>query len=292
MIKLGRVNSPLDAGLDQLHIQSPSTSLGSGLEETDFPSIETPLGVFTLHAMYRIDCDFSVQEGEVGGELEGLGDLEPRFFSPPQQTTIPQQQRSSLDSRGSEGGSNNVSTSSFNTTAPPITASLFNYTQDPTTPPSAPFSSSIPRSVPKEGLSIPHSNWRDVNTYSQTKPSSYNSPSPDNFFKNAMAGGGTTTTLHTTTTTSSSHTSSSHFPTPFTPQDPSPLADGKFGERIHKEAPPFSTRSSAPVNIVGAAGVGGGGGGDRVGVGFGTVPLGLGSASPPFALAQRVEVCF
>ncbi|KAJ3272230.1 autophagy protein 13 [Terramyces sp. JEL0728] len=70
-----RTNSPYDAGLDQLH---SSNDMRLGLAESDFDNLETPLGVFHLHATYRLDCDFDVDDSE--NALDRFTDLEPHFF--------------------------------------------------------------------------------------------------------------------------------------------------------------------------------------------------------------------
>ncbi|KAJ3306979.1 autophagy protein 13 [Kappamyces sp. JEL0829] len=85
-----RIISPLDAGLDQLH---SSTDMRMSLSEVDFESLETPLGIFTLHATYRLECDFALEDTNTALEAQ-FNDLEPQFFTPSlkRESLVPPQQ--------------------------------------------------------------------------------------------------------------------------------------------------------------------------------------------------------
>jgi hypothetical protein len=241
-LHIGRVNSPLDAGLDQFH---PSSDLRNAVNETDFPSVETPLGIFTLHAAYRVECNFMIDDIET--EMEGLVDFEPRFFTQQQQMQQPL-------SFGSHKSSNIPSE---------------------VNPNYATSSSTIPHTK-KERVYIPNSNWKDIiqqqnqniygGAFSATSVTGH-SPSPDAmFFKTNVAS--------TTPSSIESRSTTSQF-TPFTPPTSNPLTDRKlFLENNSKDAPPFST--AVPVNIMRNI--------------IGPPINSLGSASPPFAIPQRIEV--
>ncbi|KAJ3161490.1 hypothetical protein HDU86_007272 [Geranomyces michiganensis] len=73
-------STPYDeAGLDQLH---STGDMRRGIEEYNFGSIETPLGVFSLHVNYRLECDFSIEDPDQG-VLDGrLTDMDENYFSP------------------------------------------------------------------------------------------------------------------------------------------------------------------------------------------------------------------
>jgi hypothetical protein len=77
-ISSSRIISPLEAGLDQLH------STADGISEVDFESLETPLGIFTLHSTYRLECDFELDESNATLEAQ-FSNLEPAFYTPPNQ---------------------------------------------------------------------------------------------------------------------------------------------------------------------------------------------------------------
>lgn len=149
-----RVTSPLDAGLDQLHA---SSDMRMGLTEMDFESLETPLGVFTLHVAYRLDCEFSVDDSEVA--IDGMNDLEPHFFSTQRQQSHP----ASYTSRSSRSSSSLVRDHA----AGSLTGR------------------------PKEGLYIPNSNFRDASSIQFRKPFQ-NSPSPDTIFRGDNSSDGNT----------------------------------------------------------------------------------------------------
>ncbi|KAJ3164592.1 autophagy protein 13 [Geranomyces variabilis] len=73
-------NTPYDeAGLDQLH---STGDMRRGIEEYNFGSIETPLGVFSLHVNYRLECDFSIEDPDHGVMDGRLADMDENYFSP------------------------------------------------------------------------------------------------------------------------------------------------------------------------------------------------------------------
>jgi hypothetical protein len=68
-----RQQSPLEAGLDQLQLKD----IGQGIQETNFESLETPLGVFHLHVAYRVECEFAIDKVDMLDQY-----IEPAFFQP------------------------------------------------------------------------------------------------------------------------------------------------------------------------------------------------------------------
>ncbi|TPX58117.1 hypothetical protein PhCBS80983_g03329 [Powellomyces hirtus] len=78
-VSTSRVAPYDEAGLDQLH---SSGDMRRGIEEYNFGSIETPLGVFSLHVNYRLECDFSIDDPDLA-VLDGrLADMDENYFSP------------------------------------------------------------------------------------------------------------------------------------------------------------------------------------------------------------------
>jgi hypothetical protein len=59
--------------LDQLQIKD----IGQGIQEMNFESLETPLGVFHLHVAYRMECEFAVDKADILDQY-----IEPAFFQP------------------------------------------------------------------------------------------------------------------------------------------------------------------------------------------------------------------
>jgi hypothetical protein len=147
-----RSTSPLDAGLDQLH---PTSNLGIG--EASFERMETPMGVFSLHTLYREQCDYSIEVEE----QTGLMDLEPRFFQAP-----------SL--KDTSTGSFQAQPGSFANSKPVETFANPNNSISSHILANTPDNRSLPQQVP-----IPYSTWRDNHRPSLSSAS----PSPETYFK-------------------------------------------------------------------------------------------------------------
>ena len=60
-LSTSRTPQPAEAGLSELHREN---DMHSGLRESSYGGIETPLGVFTLHGTFRLECDFYVEDTE------------------------------------------------------------------------------------------------------------------------------------------------------------------------------------------------------------------------------------
>ncbi|TPX34710.1 hypothetical protein SmJEL517_g02674 [Synchytrium microbalum] len=67
-----------EAGLDQLHSTS---DMRMGIAEYSFGTVDTAFGVFSLHVMYRLECDFSADDSEALLSSR-LGDFDENYFSP------------------------------------------------------------------------------------------------------------------------------------------------------------------------------------------------------------------
>ncbi|KAJ3215553.1 autophagy protein 13 [Dinochytrium kinnereticum] len=77
-LSTGRVISPDEAGLDQLHLTS---DMRRWVSEYRFENVDTMLGTFNLHVAYRLECEFTVDNPEAVLSSR-FADMDNNYFGP------------------------------------------------------------------------------------------------------------------------------------------------------------------------------------------------------------------